>query len=146
LAVGEIFNTIYDYKDLFEEQLIDYVRSPVSHGGGITPLKKIFDYAAVYQIKSGVHGPTDVSPIGHAASLHLGMAIHNYGISEYMQHSSDTNDVFQPEYTFSDGLIRPGTSPGLGVSYDEKLASQFEYEPAYLPVNRLKIDGTMHDW
>ena len=42
--------------------------SPVSHGGGITPLKKIFDYAAVYQIKSGVHGPTDVSPIGHAAS------------------------------------------------------------------------------
>ncbi len=146
LAVGEIFNTIFDYKDLFEEQLIDYVRSPVSHGGGITPLKKIFDYAAVYQIKSGVHGPTDVSPIGHAASLHLGMAIHNYGISEYMQHSPDTNDVFQPEYTFTDGLIRPGTSPGLGVTYDDKLASQFEYEAAYLPVNRLKIDGTMHDW
>jgi mannonate dehydratase len=146
LAVGEIFNTIWDYKDLFEEQLIDYVRSPVSHGGGITPLKKIFDYAAVYQIKSGVHGPTDVSPIGHAASLHLGMAIHNYGISEYMQHSPDTNDVFQPEYTFSDGLIRPSDSPGLGVTYDDKLASQFDYEPAYLPVNRLKIDGTMHDW
>jgi len=146
LAVGEIFNTIYDYKDLFEEQLIDYVRSPVSHGGGITPLKKIFDYAAVYQIKSGVHGPTDVSPIGHAASLHLGMAIHNYGISEYMQHSPETNDVFKPEYTFSDGLIRPSQSPGLGVTYDDKLASQYEYEPAYLPVNRLKVDGTMHDW
>jgi len=146
LAVGEIFNTIWDYKNLFEEQLIDYVRSPVSHGGGITPLKKIFDYASVYQIKSGVHGPTDVSPVGHAASLHLGMAIHNYGISEFMQHSNETNDVFKPEYTFEDGLIVPSDSPGLGVSYDIGLASEFEYEPAYLPVSRLKVDGTMHDW
>jgi hypothetical protein len=145
-AAGPYRQAGKDYKDLFEEQLIDYVRSPVSHGGGITPLKKIFDYAAVYQIKSGVHGPTDVSPIGHAASLHLGMAIHNYGISEYMQHSPDTNDVFQPEYKLVDGLIKPGESAGLGITYDDKLASQFEYEPAYLPVNRLKLDGTMHDW
>ncbi len=146
IAVGEVFNSIFDYKALFEEQLIDYVRSPVSHAGGITALRKIFDYAAIYQIKSGVHGPTDVSPIGHAASLHLGMAIHNYGISEYMQHNSETNDVFEPEYTFKDGLIHPGTSAGLGVSYNEKLAASFEYKPAYLPVNRLKIDGTVHDW
>lgn len=146
LAVGEIFNTIWDYKDLFEEQLIDYVRSPVSHGGGITALKKIFDYAAVYQIKSGVHGPTDVSPIGHAASIQLGMAIHNYGISEYMQHSSITNDVFKPNYWLEDGLIRIDEQPGLGVDFDVELAQKYDYEPAYLPVNRLKLDGTMHDW
>lgn len=146
LAVGEIFNSIYDYKDLFEEQLIDYVRSPVSHGGGITALKKIFDYASVYQIKSGVHGPTDVSPIGHAASIQLGMAIHNYGISEYMQHSNLTNDVFQPTYWLEDGLIRIGEQPGLGVDFNAALAAKYEYEPAYLPVNRLKLDGTIHDW
>ena len=63
-----------------------------------------------------------------------------------MQHNSETNDVFEPEYTFKDGLIHPGTSAGLGVSYNEKLAASFEYKPAYLPVNRLKIDGTVHDW
>lgn len=146
LAVGEIFNTIWDYKDLFEEQLIDYVRSPVSHGGGITALKKIFDYAAVYQIKSGVHGPTDVSPIGHAASIQLGLAIHNYGISEYMQHAQVTNDVFKPTYYLEDGLIKVGDQVGLGVDFDSDLADQFEYEPAYLPVNRMKLDGTIHDW
>ena len=28
LAIGEVFNTIWDYRELFEEQLIDYVRSP----------------------------------------------------------------------------------------------------------------------
>ena len=53
LAIGEVFNTIWDYRQLFEEQLIDYVRSSVTHAGGITALRRIFDYAAVYQIKSG---------------------------------------------------------------------------------------------
>jgi mannonate dehydratase len=33
----------------------------------------------------------------------------------------------------------------LGVDYDEKLAAQYKYERAYLPVNR-KLDGTMFNW
>ena len=65
LAIGEIFNTVWDFKDLIREQLIDYVRGAVTHMGGITPLKKTLDYAAQYQIKSGMHGPTDISPVGH---------------------------------------------------------------------------------
>lgn len=145
LAIGEVFNTIWDYRELFEEQLIDYVRSPVTHAGGITGLRRIFDYAAVYQIKSGVHGPTDVSPVGLAAAIHLGVAIPNFGIQEYMKHSPETDEVFRPGYRFEDGLLVPGEEPGLGVDYDEVLAGSFPYQAAYLPVNRL-LDGSMHDW
>jgi mannonate dehydratase len=145
LAIGEVFNTIWDYRELFEEQLIDYVRSPVTHAGGITGLRRIFDYASVYQIKSGVHGPTDVSPVGLAAAVHLGVAIPNFGIQEYMKHSVETDELFQPGYTFEDGMLIPGEEPGLGVSYDEVLAESFPYQAAYLPVNRL-LDGSMHDW
>ena len=65
LAIGEIFNTIWDFKDIIRDQLIDYVRGAVTHMGGITPLKKTLDYAAMYQIKSGMHGPTDISPGRH---------------------------------------------------------------------------------
>jgi mannonate dehydratase len=36
LAIGEIFNTIWDYQQIIREQLIDYVRSAVTHTGGIT--------------------------------------------------------------------------------------------------------------
>lgn len=146
LAIGEVFNTVYDYQTLITEQLIDYVRSAVTHTGGITALKKIIDFAAVYQIKSGFHGPTDISPVGMAAQLHLGIAIHNFGIQEYMKHSADTLEVFQTSYTFENGLLHPGNNPGLGVEYNEELAASFEYTPAYLPVNRLQLDGTMHDW
>ncbi|SDH48562.1 D-mannonate dehydratase [Leifsonia sp. 98AMF] len=145
LAIGEVFNTIWDYRELFEEQLIDYVRSPVTHAGGITGLRRIFDYAAVYQIKSGVHGPTDVSPVGLAAAIHLGVAIPNFGIQEYMKHSPETDELFRPGYRFEDGLLVPGEEPGLGVDYDEVLAESFPYQAAYLPVNRL-LDGSMHDW
>jgi mannonate dehydratase len=145
LAIGEVFNSIWDYRELFEEQLIDYVRSAVTHAGGITALRRIFDYAAVYQIKSGVHGPTDISPVGLAAAIHLGIAIPNFGIQEYMRHSPTTNELFRPSYTFADGLLAPSEAPGLGVDYDDTIAQAHPYQAAYLPVNRL-LDGSMHDW
>ena len=145
LAIGEVLNSVFDYQHLITEQLIDYVRSCPTHAGGITGLRKILDFAAIYQIKSGIHGPTDVSPVGMAAALHLDIAIHNFGIQEFMEHNEATLEVFQTSYTFVDGLLDPGENPGLGVELDEAAAGAFEYTPAYLPVNRL-LDGTMHDW
>jgi mannonate dehydratase len=41
LAVGEAFTSVRDAHLLMGEQLIDYIRMTVVHGGGITPLKKI---------------------------------------------------------------------------------------------------------
>ncbi len=145
LAIGEIFNTVWDYQQIIREQLVDYVRSAVTHTGGISHLKKLLDYAGQYQIKSGMHGPTDISPVGMAAALHLGLAIHNFGIQEYMQHGVRTNEVFQQSFTFIDGLLHPGNEPGLGVSLDQDEAGKYPYQRAYLPVNRL-ADGTVHDW
>lgn len=145
LAIGEVFNTVWDYQTLIREQLIDYVRSAVTHTGGITAMRKLLDFAAQYQIKSGIHGPTDISPVGMAAALHLDLAIHNFGIQEYMQHGAATNEVFRQSFTFDDGYLHPGEQPGLGVELDEQAAARFPYQPAYLPFNRLK-DGTVHDW
>jgi mannonate dehydratase len=145
LAIGEVFNTVWDYQTLIRDQLIDYVRSAVTHTGGITAMRKLMDYAAQYQIKSGIHGPTDISPVGMAAALHLDLAIHNFGIQEYMQHGALTNEVFRSSFTFTDGYLHPGEQAGLGVDLDEQAAARFPYQPAYLPFNRLK-DGTVHDW
>ncbi len=146
LAIGEVFNSVLDFKTLISEQLIDYVRAAVTHAGGITAVKKLMDFAALYQIKSGFHGPTDISPVGQAAALHLDIAIHNFGIQEYMKHSAETLEVFRTSYTFDGGLLHPGTQPGLGVEYDERTGANYPYSPAYLPVSRLQTDGTMHDW
>ncbi|MBM7767035.1 mannonate dehydratase [Glutamicibacter nicotianae] len=145
LAIGEIFNAIWDFQTLIKDQLIDYVRAASTHFGGIAPLKKVMDYAAQYQIKSGFHGPTDISPVGFAAQLHVGLAIHNYGIQEYMQHSDATNTVLEQSMTFKDGYLHPGDKPGLGVEFNEEAALSYPYQQVYLPDNRL-VDGTVHDW
>lgn len=145
LAVGEVFNHVNDYTTLLGERLIDYVRSAVTHAGGITAMRKLLDLAAVHGAKSGIHGPADISPVGMAAAIHLDVAIHNFGIQEYTRHSPDTLDVFRPSYTFDGGLLNPSEAPGLGVELDLKAAARFPYSPAYLPVNRL-LDGTLHDW
>ncbi|MCO4253262.1 D-mannonate dehydratase ManD [Pseudarthrobacter raffinosi] len=145
LAIGETFNSIFDYQILIRDQLIDYVRSAVTHAGGITAMRKLADYAALYQIKLAIHGPSDISPVGFAAALHLDLAVHNFGIQEYMMHPVQARDVFDVDYTYADGALYLSDSPGLGVRYDETAAAAYPYERAYLPVNRLK-DGTLHDW
>jgi mannonate dehydratase len=145
LAIGEVFNTSWDFQTLIREQLIDYVRAAVTHFGGVSPLKKLADYAAQYQIKSGFHGPTDISPVGMAAQLHVGLAIHNFGIQEFMPPGAATSAVFQHAFTFADGYLHPGDLPGLGVELDEAAAARFPYQQAYLPYARLR-DGTVHDW
>jgi len=145
LAIGEVLNSVHDYRTLISERLIDYVRSSATHAGGITGLRKILDFAAVYGIRSGIHGATDISPVGMAAALHLDIALHNFGIQELMLHDERTLEVFRTSYTFVDGMLDPGESPGLGVELDDQAAAAFEYTPAYLPVNRL-LDGTVHDW
>ncbi|WP_336204468.1 enolase C-terminal domain-like protein [Nonomuraea sp. LPB2021202275-12-8] len=145
LAIGEVFNTVWDYQVLVREQLIDYVRSAVTHTGGITHLKRVLEFAAQYQIKSGMHGPTDISPVGMAAAMHLGLSLHNFGIQEYMKHGALTDSVFQQSFTFADGMLHPGDRPGLGVTLDADAAGGFPYQTAYLPFSRLR-DGTVHDW
>jgi len=145
LAVGEVFNSVWDAHLLITEQLIDYLRMAILHGGGISPMKKIAALAEMYHVKIGCHGATDLSPITLAAGLHFNMAIPNFGIYEYMHHTAETDEVFPHGYYFKDGYLQPGDAPGLGVDFDEKKAAKFPYQRAYLPVNR-KVDGSMFDW
>jgi mannonate dehydratase len=145
LAVGEVFNSIFDCQQLIEEQLIDYVRTTVVHAGGISHLRKIAALAELHHVRTGSHGATDLSPVCLAAALHFDISVHNFGIQEYMPHAPETDRVFPHAYTFADGLMHPGDAPGLGVEFDEAAAAAFPYRRAYLPLARL-MDGTVHSW
>lgn len=145
LAVGEVFNTIWDAKNLIQEQLIDYIRMTVVGAGGITHLRRIADFAALYQVRTGCHGATDLSPITMGAALHFDTWVPNFGIQEYMRHTEETDAVFPHTYRFSDGYLTPGDTPGHGVEIDEELAARYPYQRAFLPVARL-TDGTMWNW
>ena len=145
IAVGEVFNSIWDAHELIRNQWIDYLRMTPSHGGGLTALKKAADFAELYHVRTGCHGATDLSPVTLAAALHFDTAVHNFGIQEWMPHTEETDAVFPHQYSFKDGMMFPGDAPGLGVDLDEALAAKYPYRRAYLPVNR-KLDGTLTDW
>ena len=145
IAVGEVFNSIWDCQQLITERLIDYIRTSVSHAGGITHLRRIFSLAELYGVRSGSHGAGDLSPISFAAALHVDLTIPNFGIQEFMGHRTPADAVFHTAYSFENGYMHPGNIPGLGVEFDEKAAAAFPYDPKYLPVNR-RLDGTVHDW
>jgi len=145
IAIGEVFNSVYDYSTLISGQLVDYIRMPPVHGGGITHLLKVAAFASVYHINTGFHGATDLSPVNLAASLHLDLSLNNFGIQEYMPHKEIVDEVFKTNYIFVDGYMSIDDSPGIGVDIDEEAALKYPYVMARLPVNR-KSDGTMFNW
>ncbi|MES1197128.1 MAG: D-mannonate dehydratase ManD [Pseudomonadota bacterium] len=145
LAVGEVFNSIWDCKHLIEQQLVDYIRATIVHAGGITHVRRIADFASLYHVRTGFHGATDLSPVCMGAALHFDTWAPNFGIQEFMRHTPETLEVFPNDYTFKDGLLYCGESPGHGVSINEELAAKYPYDPKQLPIARLQ-DGTMWNW
>ena len=145
LAVGEVFSSVWDAKQLIEEQLIDYIRTTVVHAGGISHLRRIAHLAELNNVRTGCHGATDLSPACMGAALHFDLWVPNFGIQEYMRHTEETDAVFPHAYSFSDGYLHPGEAPGIGVDIDEALAAKYPYRPAQLPINRLE-DGAMTNW
>jgi mannonate dehydratase len=145
LAIGEVFNSIWDCQYLIENRLIDYIRTAVVHAGGISHSRKIYALAEVHGVKAGPHGPSDVSPIALAASIHMGASTHNFGIQEYMGYADLVHEAFPHAWSYADGVLQPGDAPGLGVDINEELLNAHPYTTAYLPVAR-RMDGSVLDW
>jgi len=144
--VGEVFNSLFDAKQLIQEQLIDYIRASIVHVGGITHWRRLAEFAAVFQVRTGCHGATDLSPITMGCALHAGTWVPNFGIQEHMPHAALVSDVFEVDYRFESGYMYCGQTPGHGVTVNEQAALKFPYKRAYLPINRLQRDGTLWDW
>jgi len=145
LAVGEVFNSLFDCEQLIREQLIDYIRTSVVHAGGISHLRKIAAFAEPYGVRTGSHGASDLSPVTMGAAVHFGVATYNAAIQEYNEHPRQAADVFDWDWRFKDGYLVPGDRPGIGVDIDEAAAERYEYQRAYLPISR-REDGSVGSW
>lgn len=130
IAVGEVFNSIWDCKQLIEEQLIDYIRTTITHAGGITGMRRIADFASLYQVRTGSHGPSDLSPVCMAAALHFDLWVPNFGVQEYMGYSEQMLEVFPHSWTFDNGYMHPGKN-------QDSVSNLMKNWPRNTPMNRL---------
>jgi len=146
VAIGEVFNSIWDCNKLIEEELIDFIRVAVTYAGGVTHLKRVVDLAALHHVRTGFHGAPSHSPISMAAQAHLNAWAPNFGIQEYLVLGTQECDALFPSaHHMTDGMFYVSDAAGLGVDFDEKEASKYSYQTGSHPVVRLE-DGTMGDY
>ena len=145
IGMGELFTNKWECLPLIQEQLIDFIRCDLAHVGGITEARKIAAVSECFQVQTAWHGPPDISPITHAANVHLDLATPNFGVQEWVQHPPEVADVIHGGPTFEDGYLTVTDAPGLGCDIDLEAAKRFPYQRAYLPTVR-RADGSVHDW
>ncbi len=125
LAMGELFNNPHEWRTLVAERLIDFVRVHISQIGGITPARNLASFAGIFGVRTAWHGPGDVSPVGHAANLHLDLWAPNFGVQEWCRFPEIVYDMFPGTPQVRDGYMLPNEAPGLGIDIDEALAARY---------------------
>jgi len=125
LAQGELFTNPREWYDLIKDRLIDFIRVHISCIGGITPARKLAIYCEQFGVRTAFHGPGDVSPIGHAANVHLDLASHNFGIQEWCGFGDTIKEVFPGMPELRGNYAYVSEKPGFGVDLNEELAAKF---------------------
>ncbi|MCA9192374.1 MAG: bifunctional D-altronate/D-mannonate dehydratase [Planctomycetales bacterium] len=125
IAMGELFNNPNEFIDLIKDRLIDFIRVHLSQIGGLTPASKLASFCEYFAVRTAWHGPGDVSPVGHAANIHLDITTPNFGIQEAREFSTAEQDVFPGCPELKNGYYWLSDRPGLGIELDEQLAKRF---------------------
>ena len=128
IAMGELHNHPLEWRTLITEQLIDFIRAHISQLGGLTPARKLAALCEAFGVRTAWHGPGDVSPIGHAANLHLDLACHNFGIQEVINFGEALYEVFPGTPELRGGYVWANDQPGFGVDIDEAKAAKYPIE------------------
>lgn len=56
--------------------------------------RKVAALCEFFNVRTAWHGPGDVSPVGHAANVHLDLAISNFGVQEARAFTQVEKDMF----------------------------------------------------
>lgn len=125
IAMGELFNNPNEWTPLISGRLIDFIRVHLSQVGGLTMGRKMAALCEFFRVRTAWHGPGDVSPVGHAANIHLDLAVPNFGIQEAHEFLPAEQEVFPGCPELKDGCYHANDRPGLGIELDEKAASRY---------------------
>ena len=157
LAQGELFNHPFEWRGLIAERLIDFIRVHLSQVGGITPGRKLQLFAEQYGVRTAWHGPGDMSPLAHAANIHIDLAARNFGVQEWsgteppnfvIQELKGPReallDVFPGLPEFRQGYVYANDKPGLGVDINEAEAAKYPCDAGVTTWTQTRlIDGTL---
>ncbi|MFP6645813.1 MAG: galactonate dehydratase [Candidatus Latescibacterota bacterium] len=144
LAVGEHYATKWEFRQMIEEELLDYARIDLCIVGGLTEARKVANWCETHYIKIVPHNP--LGPVSAAACLQLDLAIDNFAVQEGGRiGSAFLEDVFPVQVPYEAGHVLPPERPGLGIEFDEKAAGSYEFKWLNGPQLR-RSDGSFTNW
>jgi galactonate dehydratase len=143
LAAGEQFTSKWQFREMIEEELIDYCRLDPCLVGGLTESKKIAGWCEVHHIKLACHNP--LGPVASAACLHLNLSCPNVLVQEQPGKPGMMPEVFTRQVTWEAGYLLPSTAPGLGIEVNLDAARKLPYRPWEPPQTR-RSDGSVTNW
>jgi galactonate dehydratase len=127
ITVGERLHTRWEFVQIFENELADFIMPDVTWTGGITELKKIATMAEAYYIPISPHDAS--GPINVIAGSHVMLTVPNFYRLETSRHDlSGYNNFIQTPLDNTNGRIHVPELPGLGI----------EMNLDYLKANRVE--------
>lgn len=144
IAAGEQFAGKWEFREVIEEDLIDYCRVDLCIAGGISEARKIAGWCEVHGIKLVTHNP--LGPVSTAACLQLNLAASNVAVQEQPRRPGTTfTDVVPVQVSWEDGYLLPPDRPGLGIVFDREAARQSPFQMVE-PTHLHREDGSFTNW
>ncbi len=144
LAVGEQYNSKWEFRQVIEEELIDYARVDLCVCGGLTEAKKIAAACETHYIDLAVHNP--IGPVATSAFLHLSLSVPNFAVQELPRRPGESlPDLISNQPEWQDGYLLPPKAPGLGIEFNPEALGKYPFEMSELQHLR-RADGSVTNW
>ena len=145
IAAGEQWATKWPFREVIEEELINYARIDLCIVGGLTEALKITHWCETHYIDIVPHNP--LGPVSAAACVALCMASTNVGVQEMPRRpGSFATDLFPQQIEWEEGYAFNPGRPGLGVDFDEAVAATRQVSARAWPPLLRRNDGAFTNW
>ena len=145
IAAGEQWSSKWQFRQVIEEDLINYARIDLCIAGGITEAKKITNWAETHYIDIVPHNP--LGAVSAAACVSLCMASTNVGVQEMPRKpGKEGNDIFPVQISWEDGYAWCNDLPGLGIEFDSEAAEKYHTSLDGFSPFLTRNDGAFTNW
>jgi L-alanine-DL-glutamate epimerase-like enolase superfamily enzyme len=144
IAGGEQFTSKWQFRQIIEEDLIDFARIDLCLAGGFSESRKIAGWCETHYIPLAVHNP--LGPVSSAACLQLNLATSNFAVQEQPRMPGTMlADVVPVQIPWEDGYLLPPDRPGLGIEFDRDAALAHPFQLTEIP-HLHRADGSFTNW
>ena len=144
LAAGEQYSSKWEFRQIIEEELVDYARVDLCICGGLTEAQKIAAMCETHYIDLAVHNP--IGPVAGSAFLHLCLSTPNCAVQELPKRPGESlPDLVLNQPEWDDGYLLPPTAPGLGIEFNAEALGKYPFKMGELKHLR-RADGSVTNW